>query len=198
MYMVLKPAPNLGWKGAEFFHSEVIINTDINISPNCLMCSEFDMLLCLAWKALSFTRKGVSFCTCISLQSSVQQVNPSSFLLACSWRWWAWSCRQWNDGPRARGQCFKHSASLFSFFFPWMFFSRGKSSDRITARMRNNLGVLQPIHILVFNITFQIDSYTTCILPWIWQDTHGVANSLTLPYLLFCLCLSWQGTTQLC
>lgn len=72
MYMVLKPTQNSGWKGAEFFYSEVIINTDINISTNCLMCSEFDLLLCLAWKAFSFTREWVSFCICISLQSSVQ------------------------------------------------------------------------------------------------------------------------------
>lgn len=72
MYMVFKQTPNLGWKGTEFFHSEVIINTDINISTNCLMCSNFDMLLGLAWKALSFTREWVSFYISISLQSSVQ------------------------------------------------------------------------------------------------------------------------------
>lgn len=57
MYMVLKLTPNLGWKGTGFFHSEVIIHIDININTNCLMWFEFYMLLCLAQKALTFTRE---------------------------------------------------------------------------------------------------------------------------------------------
>lgn len=46
----------LGLKGTGLFYFEVIIHTDI-INISYLMHSEFDMLLCLAQKALIFTRE---------------------------------------------------------------------------------------------------------------------------------------------